>query len=127
MRGDGASHVAGIGESNATPQDRGAVVTQRKHRILYWIFDSRPSGTELRMQRKRALSVLDLPDGTIRERQRVIGGAKLREQCNRALEVRDRQVVTACGRVKPAEPELGGWLGSRLADERLEQTAALIR
>ena len=97
-------------------------MTLSRRRIL----ERGPSGAELRVLRQRPLGVRGAPERAIRERERVVGGTELGKERDGAIEVRDRPVVIARRGVEPAEAEFCCRRGAPVADERLEQSTALV-
>ena len=78
------------------------------------------------MLRQGPLGVRGAPERAIREREPVVGGAELGKERDGAIEVRDRPVVIARRGVEPAEAELRCRRSTPIADERLEQSTALV-
>ena len=78
------------------------------------------------MLRHGPFGVRGAPERAIREREPVVGGAELRKERDGAIEVRDRAVVIARRGVESAEAELRCRRSAPVADERLEQSTALV-
>ena len=66
------------------------------------------------------LRIVSTPKRTIGARQRVVRRAPLGEQRDRALQVRHRRLIVACGRRDASKSEFGGGFGRRFAAQRLE-------
>ena len=73
------------------------------------------------MPLERALRLVAAAERAVRERQRVVGGAQLGEQRDRALEVRDGRSCRPSAAAMRPSPNCRGGLGGRLAPQRLEQ------
>ncbi len=78
------------------------------------------------MLRQGPLGVRGAPERAIRQREPVVGGAELWKERDGAIEVRDRPVVIARRGVEPAEAKLRCRRSTPVADERLEQSTALV-
>ncbi len=78
------------------------------------------------MPRHGSFGVRGAPERSIREREPVVGGAKLWKERDGAIEVGDRPGVVARRGVEPAEAKLRCRRGVLVADERFEQSPTLV-
>ena len=90
VRGDRAVDVAGLGELDPALQQRPRIVAQRGDGGEHRIGHGRPARAVLRVPLERRLRVVAASERAIRERQRVVRGAELGKERDRALKVRRR-------------------------------------
>ena len=126
MCADGTSHVALLSELHAARQLRRCVAPERRDLVAQRVLEGRPPGPELRVPRHGPFGVRGTPERAIREREPVVGGAELWKERDGAVEVRDRPGVIARRGVEPAEAKLGCRRSTPIADERLEQSTAVV-
>ena len=78
-------------------------------------------GAELRVPLERALRLVASSERAVGERERIVRGAELRKERDRALQVRDGRVVPPSAAAMRPSPNSAAGLGRRLSHQRLEQ------
>jgi hypothetical protein len=125
VRGNRAFQIAAIREPRSSFDQRSRILPERVDGFEHSIRQRRPPRPELGVPLQRGSRFLALACRPVRQGERVVGGAELREECDSPLEMLDGLRVLTPGRGDPAEPELHGRLTCRLLQRR-EQPCAFV-